>query len=139
MRLVALTLMVSCLWTWVAQAQDNSPHFSVEEGTFQPDQDALDVGEYDKSPLITTGSSYQASYQHAPRFHMIQNGRVQTADDFDLWLKRQGLTIGKAKSLPSPRHLSEQATPLNTFPNPASEATQQLDVKQGTIVKFNPL
>jgi len=49
------------------------------------------------APLpATAGHSKQAEFDNAPyRFNMVQNGRLMSADDFDLWLRANGYHIGR--------------------------------------------
>lgn len=52
------------------------------------------------------------------RFHMVQNGRVMTADDFSAWMSQRGLGIQNGKSIHVARSSSfssqTQAVHLNT-------------------------
>jgi len=44
---------------------------------------------------VDAGYSKQTGFDNAPRFNMVQNGRLMSADDFDLWLRANGYHIGR--------------------------------------------
>ena len=60
---------------------------------------------------------------NSPRFYMVENGKVQTAEDFDRWLKNQGLTIMKGpqrevKMVEPPSMLAPKISTSDVFTAP---------------------
>lgn len=74
--------------------------------------------------LVLSGPAWAQTTTHASdahRFHMVQNGKSMTAEDFDAWLHQRGVRVLGAQSVTQPR-MTEMLTPVLVKEEPKPSA-----------------